>query len=140
MRLASIQRLTLVLFAGCVVLVASIRGQQPRVQQQKRTAIAQQKATTAAVQQKQAAAAPVAALEVVPQGVLGFAVLRNLSELDEKLNALAKGLQIPAPPALMTVRQLLGVGEGLNEKGAVVLAVLPPPEEGSPPLPLLSRP
>jgi hypothetical protein len=136
---ASIQRLSLVLLAGCVLLVASTSGQQQRVQQ--KTSVAQQKAKTATVQQKQAGgAAPATALEVVPQGVLGFAVLRNLGELDEKLNALAKGLQIPAPPALMTVRQLLGVGEGLNEKGAVVLAVLPPPEEGSPPLPVMFVP
>ena len=58
-------------------------------------------------------------INIVPEGALGIAVIRNLGELDEKLNALAKGLQIPAPPALMTLRQLIGIGEGLDEKGAV---------------------
>ena len=112
MRLASIKRLTLGALACSIAFAASISAQQqaPRVQQQ-RTAFAQQKTTTAAVQQKQVKAAdPVAALQVVPDGVMGFAVLRNLGELDTKLNALAKDLQIPAPPALMTIRQLIGIG------------------------------
>jgi hypothetical protein len=123
-----------------VFFAATISAQQ-RQPQQKTTAIAQQKkATTATSQQKQVqAAAPIAALEVVPEGVLGFAVIRNLGELDEKLNALVKGLQIPAPPALMTLRQMVGIGEGLNEKGAAVMAVMPP-EGGGRPLPVLFVP
>jgi hypothetical protein len=72
--------------------------------------------------------------------VLGFGVVRNLGELDAKLSKLAQDLQVPAPGALMMVRTLSGIQEGLDEKGSLVAAVLPGDEEQQSPFTLLFVP
>jgi len=89
---------------------------------------------------KSAAPRANAALAVVPDNVLGFAVIRSLGELDEKIGGLARTMQIPAPPALMTLQSLTGVQAGLDEKGAVVIAVIPANENDARPTPLLFVP
>ncbi|MEX2140839.1 MAG: hypothetical protein WD894_16365 [Pirellulales bacterium] len=147
MRFISTTRLALTLFLAVAMLVALTASAQ-----QKGAAPGQQK-TRAAAQKKNAAVQKTsparkgeapgktpAALDVLPEGLFGFAVVRNLGELDAKLSALAQDLQVPAPGALMMVRTLAGIQEGLDEKGSLVVAVVPGTEEGQPPIPVLFVP
>jgi hypothetical protein len=111
--------------------------------QPKARAVAQTKATnqrTGVSQKADSSNKAAGALEVLPEGLFGFAVVRNLGELDTKLGALTQDLQLPLPGALTTVRTLSGIQEGLDEKGSLVAAVLPSEEEGQPPVTVLFVP
>jgi hypothetical protein len=140
-------RITLAMFLVLAMLVALTTSAQQKGAapgQQKTRAAAQKKNATAqkaaTVQKNVAAGRAPTALAVLPEGVYGFAVVRNLGELDAKLSALAQDLQVPAPGPLMLVRTLSGIQEGLDEKGSLVVAVLPGTEEGQPPFPVLFVP
>ena len=147
MRYVSNTQLSLVLALAAALLVAlstSAQQQGAATGQQKTRATAQKKSTTAqksaTAQKGEAVGRTPAALAVLPEGVYGFAVVRNLGELDAKLSALAKDLQVTAPGPLMLVRTLSGIQEGLDEKGSLVVAVLPGTIEGEPPFPVLFVP
>jgi hypothetical protein len=43
---------------------------------------------------------------------------------------------VPAPPALMTLRSVLGIQEGLDEKGAIVVAIVPESADNPTPAPI----
>ncbi len=77
------------------------------------------------------------ALKLVPKDALGFVVVNRLGETSDKLAALAKqfGAKAPATPLEM-VKQHLGVQKGLDDKGSLVVALLPAAEEGGEPVPV----
>jgi hypothetical protein len=82
-------------------------------------------------------------LGLVPEGTLGFAAVSRLGEADAKLQKLGQQLQVPIPSLLAQAKQASGLGKGLDEKGAAMLAVLPAAGEGafdSPPIVLLYLP
>jgi hypothetical protein len=87
-------------------------------------------------QQKGAPGTADAKLALVPEDAYGFAVVRNLGELDKKIASMAQAIQVPAPPALMTLRSVLGIQEGLDEKGAVVVAIVPESADDPMPAPI----
>jgi hypothetical protein len=93
-------------------------------------------ADQAMAQQKGGPAAADARLSVVPEDAYGFAVIRNLGELDKKIANVAQVIQVPAPPALMTLRSVLGIQEGLDEKGAIVVAIVPESADDPMPAPI----
>ncbi len=165
--LLKIRPFTVAIMASAILAAqaASAQPAQPRTAPQKRTtatqkaptkttttpaktsATAPQQKTAAAPQQKTATApqqAPgggsAAALAVVPENVIAFGVIRHLGELDEKIGTLARDLQVPAPGALMMVRTLAGIQEGLDEKGPLVVAFVPGAQAGEPPFPVIYVP
>ncbi len=138
MRYLSTTRLSLGLaLATAMLLSLTTSAQQKGATAQKKSATVQ-KTTTA--QKSNAAGKPPAALDLLPEGLFGFAVVRNLGELDAKISGLAQDLQVPAPGALMLIRTLSGIQEGLDEKGSLVVAILPAEEEQGPPVPVLFVP
>jgi hypothetical protein len=138
MRYLSTTRLSLVLTLAAAMLLSFTTSAQQK------GATAQKKNTTfprtATAQKSDAAGKTPAALDVLPDGLFGFAVVRNLGELDAKISGLAQDLQVPAPGALMLVRTLSGIQEGLDEKGSLVVAILPAEEEQGPPVAVLFAP
>ncbi len=72
----------------------------------------------------------------MPEDAYGFAVIRNLGELDKKITNVAQAVQVPAPPALMTLRGMLGIQEGLDEKGTIVVAIVPQSADDPTPAPI----
>jgi hypothetical protein len=132
--------LVLLLAAGLTTSgAAHAQRTQPIARQATKNAAAQKglqpTAPTGVVQ----AGGKVAMLDVLPQNVVGFGVVRNLGDLDSKLSNLAKDLQLPAPGALATIRALSGIQEGLEEKGSLIAAMVAG-DQGGPPLAFLYVP
>jgi hypothetical protein len=87
-------------------------------------------------QQKGGPAAADTRLALVPDDAYGFAVVRNLGEMDKKIGNVAQAIGVPAPPALMTLRSVMGIQEGLDEKGAIVVAIVPESADDPEPAPI----
>jgi hypothetical protein len=70
-------------------------------------------------------------LKNIPEDALGFAVVRNISEGNAKLVALAKIVNAPMPGGdpLTVVKKKLGLEKGLDEKGSLVFVVMPGDKE-----------
>jgi hypothetical protein len=65
-------------------------------------------------------------LKVVPDDALGFGFVRNIGETSAKIEALAKLVNAPLPGApLATIKQSVGIDQGLDEKGSALAVVLP---------------
>ena len=79
-------------------------------------------------------------LGLVPEGALGFAAVSRLGEADAKLQTLGQQLQVPIPSLLAQAKQATALGKGLDEKGAALVAVLPPAGDDSKPIVLLYLP
>jgi hypothetical protein len=88
--------------------------------------------------------APVSAAEdvltLVPEDALGFAVINRLSDVSEKLAKVTQNLKLPLPDLLTMWKMKLGVTEGLNEQGNLLLAVLPSLENQLEPQPMIALP
>ena len=81
------------------------------------------------------------ALKVVPEKASAFVIVKNLGELNTKIETLAKRLGAPAPfSSLEMIKSELGVGDGLNTKGSLLLAVILEEGENIRPIPLLYVP
>lgn len=126
MRLFILTRLSLACIIASTMLLADASAQQKKASPAQKKSPAQFKSAPAPQKEAGAkgAASTQSALEIVPQGALGFGIIRNISELDAKIGGLAKDLQIAAPGALATIRALSGVQEGLEDKGSVVVAIV----------------
>ncbi len=79
-------------------------------------------------------------LALVPKDALGFAVINRLSDVSEKLGKVSRDLELPFPDLLILLKMKLGITEGLNEKGNMLLAMLPPREGEREPQPLVALP
>jgi hypothetical protein len=80
-------------------------------------------------------------LKLVPNSASGFAVINRPGGLDAKLQALGREMQLPVPSLLIVIKQQLGIGESLEEKGTVGVVLLPPGEGVLPiPVPILLVP
>ncbi len=67
-------------------------------------------------------------LEVIPDDALGFAVIRDLSDANDKVTKLTQKMQLPVPDVLSMVKSFAGVDQGLDEKGGLAIALLGGPE------------
>lgn len=65
-------------------------------------------------------------LQVIPDDVMGFALINRVGQTSEKFNAVAKRLKIDLPGSLLDMAKgALGVEKGLAEKGTVAVAAYP---------------
>ncbi|MEO2046779.1 MAG: hypothetical protein ABGX16_09430 [Pirellulales bacterium] len=79
-------------------------------------------------------------LTLVPENALGFVVVNRLADVSEKLGKHAQELELPLPDLLMMLKMKLGLTEELNEKGNLMLALLPPRTGEREPQPLVALP
>ena len=72
------------------------------------------------------AAVDIPVLKLVPDNALAVVIFKNLSQLDEKLTQLGQKAGLPLPPNMLAMaHEKMGLKDGLDDKGSVVLAVLP---------------
>jgi hypothetical protein len=62
-------------------------------------------------------------LELIPDDALGFAVIKDLGEANDRLGKVAAKMQLPLGDVLTMVKGLLGVQDGLDEKGGLAIAL-----------------
>ena len=67
-------------------------------------------------------------LEVIPDGALGFAVIKDLSDANEKVTKVTQKMQIPMPDLLTLAKGFVGVQKGLDEKGGLAIALVAGPD------------
>ena len=71
-------------------------------------------------------------LKFVPDKALGAVVINRIGETNEKVRALALRLQVPPFDVLGTAKLILGLQEGIDEKGSIALAAVPSTPNGVP--------
>lgn len=76
-------------------------------------------------------------LKLVPDSAWGFVAINQPTEMDAKIQALSHEMQLPSPGLLSRVKQLSGVQEGFDEKGTVVMMVLPSEKDSDIPVTLI---
>jgi len=79
-------------------------------------------------------------LGVVPDNVLGVAVVQRLAQTNEKASKLAEKLKLPFPNALDLAKAHLGIEKGIDEKGSIALAAVAGDGPNDEPVPLLFVP
>jgi hypothetical protein len=79
-------------------------------------------------------------LGVVPDNVLGVAVVQRLAQTNEKAVKMAEKLKIPFPNALDLAKAHLGIEKGIDEKGSLALAAVAGDGPNDDPIPLLFVP
>jgi hypothetical protein len=79
-------------------------------------------------------------LTLVPDSAWGVVVVNQPADLDLKLQALGRDLQMPIPSALMMIKMQSGIQDGVDEKGSVVVVMLPPAAEGGKVVPVVLVP
>ena len=67
-------------------------------------------------------------LELIPQDTLGFAVIHDLSDTNERVAKVTQKMQIPIGDLLTMAKGFLGVQEGLDEKGGLAIALVSGPQ------------
>ncbi len=72
-------------------------------------------------------------LSYLPGDALGFVLARNISAVDRKTQQLFGNLQLEAISPLMFLQTAMGLRDGLDTKGDILLAALPPQEGGDRP-------
>lgn len=81
------------------------------------------------------------ALKVVPEKASGFVIVNNLGELDKKIESLARRLGMPLPASpLEMLKGELGIGNGINTKGSLLLALILEEGDQLRPIPLVYVP
>lgn len=81
------------------------------------------------------------ALKHLPEDALGYALARDLEQVDAKVQQFTKLFSIDAVPApLMFLNMATGLNEGLDREGDLLLALLPGEELTSDPIPMLLLP
>ena len=64
------------------------------------------------------------AVDLVPDDSLGFLVIRNLRELSDKVDQVAKKLNVEEYVSLLElIQKEMGIHEGIDDKGSVVFIV-----------------
>jgi hypothetical protein len=80
-------------------------------------------------------------LDHVPPDALGFALARNVSAANDKIEKFLKIFEdlsdTPVPPPWPFVKAATGLGDGLNEQGDVLVALLSGPDGPAEPRPML---
>lgn len=66
-------------------------------------------------------------LEVIPDRALGFAVIKDLSDANDRLTKVTQKMQLPVPDLLTMAKGFLGVDKGLDEKGGLAVALVSGP-------------
>src|SRR5687768_9238505 len=79
-------------------------------------------------------------LSVVPDNVLGVAVVQRLAQTNEKASKLAEKLKVSFPNALDLAKAHLGIEKGIDDKGSLALAAVPGEGANDEPVPLLFVP
>ncbi len=77
------------------------------------------------------------ALSLVPDGALGFVVIRDVASASEKIGKVVEQFDSEMPPLLATFKALTATNEGFDDQGDVLLALMPGEDE---PQPLLALP
>ena len=73
-------------------------------------------------------------LNELPDDALGFVLVRNVGVVDGKIGQLAASLQRNLPQPLGFLKDVTGIGDGLDTTGDFLLAFLPGPEGNEPAL------
>jgi len=73
-------------------------------------------------------------LEQVPDSALGFAVIPNLTEANDKIGTLTAKMQLPVPDVLTLVKGMVGIGEGMDDAGGLAIAAVPSSDDEDAPL------
>jgi len=73
-------------------------------------------------------------LEQVPDSALGFAVIPNLTEANDKIGVLTAKMQFPVPDVLTLVKGMVGIGEGMDDAGGLAIAAVPSSDDEEAPL------
>jgi hypothetical protein len=80
-------------------------------------------------------------VDQLPDDAIGFAIVRNMEAANAKVEKVIKIFEElspqPIPAPLPLIKASTGLGEGLNEQGEAMLALLPGGGETAPPRPLL---
>jgi hypothetical protein len=79
-------------------------------------------------------------LKLIPDSAWGFVAVNQPTEVDAKVQALARELQLPVPPLVEMFKMKSAIQEGVDEKGTVVFAALAPEDGGPTPSPMLLIP
>src|SRR5689334_13049891 len=91
-----------------------------------------------------AAARAEGVLDQVPPDAMGFAVVRNLDNTNDQIQKVMKIFEkvseVHPPAPLAFIKAATGIGEGLNESGDALIALLPGDAEPMEPKPLLFIP
>jgi hypothetical protein len=80
------------------------------------------------------------AVNLIPEGALGFVVVNRLAETDAKLQKLCQQLDLPIDSVLQLAKSGAGIEKGLDEKGSVMFVMLPPAEGKAEPVTLIYLP
>jgi len=67
-------------------------------------------------------------LEVIPEGALGFAVINDLADTNQRLATVSQKMQLPLPDVLTMAKGFVGVEDGLDENGGMAIALASGPE------------
>ncbi len=73
-------------------------------------------------------------LEQIPDSALGFAVIPNLTEANDKIGTLTAKMQLPVPDVLTLVKGMVGIGEGMDDTGGLAIAAVPSSDDEDAPL------
>src|SRR5205823_206849 len=88
-----------------------------------------------------AAAQPTIALDLVPDDALGFILVKDLRQLSDKVESVAKKLGVEERAShLELIQTELGIRDGLNDKGSAVFIVIDGKADKSNPVWLLALP
>jgi hypothetical protein len=65
------------------------------------------------------------ALDLVPDDALGFVLIKDLRQLSDRVEQVAKKLEVPERVSLLElIQEQMGIREGLNDKGSAIFIVL----------------
>lgn len=106
--------------------------------QRKETKARQPKAADTKATETKAMAKANAAVSLVPENALGFVVVQNLEQFDQKIGKVAQELRLPVAGGLMMAKAMLGLREGIDDKGSMVMVFLP--GKDGPPAPVVYVP
>ena len=81
--------------------------------------------------EKIAAPAALPVLKAIPDNALAVVLVNNLTQADAQLVRLGQQAGLPSTSALTMIKTILGITEGLDEKGTLAFVVQP--NEGGPP-------
>ncbi len=79
-------------------------------------------------------------LDYLPEDALGFIVVRDLGESSERIQKLAMSARVPLPGPLGYFKYTSGIAAGLDEKGDLLVALIPGSRANDPPEPMVLLP
>jgi tetratricopeptide (TPR) repeat protein len=70
-------------------------------------------------------------LKLVPDGASGFLMINRPADVDAKIQALGREMQLPVPSPLAMLKGQFNIQNGLDENGTMAVITLPPEQEGA---------